>query len=149
MNDRTRPVASDAKEPHPFLLAGPAFTARSRRGNDVAMKSWLLGLVAVGAGGCGTQGYTMSMSTTSPTTGQAEPCDFRVVNIPPQGPFEEIATLTPLDSPASTPEAFKKVVHDDVCRIGGTVVVTEINGFGRYMRGTVLRAVPGQASTQE
>jgi len=26
-----------------------------------------------------------------------------------------------------------------VCRVGGDVVVTEINGNGRYVRGTVLR----------
>jgi hypothetical protein len=91
----------------------------------------------------------MFMSTTSPTTARAEPCDFRVVNLPPQGPFEEIATLTPRDFLESTPDAFKKLVHDDVCRVGGTVVVTEVNSAGGYVRGTVLRGVPTPASTKE
>ena len=114
------------------------------------MKSWLLGLVVIGAVSCAQpQVYTMSMSTTLPTAATAEPCDFRVVNIPPQGPFEEIATLTSRGYFESTPDAFKKDVHDDVCRVGGTVVVTEVNGHGGYVRGTVLRGVPTPASTKE
>ena len=69
-------------------------------------------------------------------------CDFRVVNVLPQGgDLEEIATLTRADGSSLTnePTTFKTAVQVDVCRLGGDVVITEVNGQGYYVRGTVLR----------
>ncbi len=71
----------------------------------------------------------------------------RAINLAPGAGFEEIATLTPSgDVPARTPDQFKAVVRADVCRVGGDVVVTEVNGLGEYVRGTVLRAQAAAAS---
>jgi hypothetical protein len=39
------------------------------------------------------------------------------------------------------PTEFKNAVRADVCRVGGDVVLIETNGFGNYVRGTVLRKV--------
>jgi hypothetical protein len=61
------------------------------------------------------------------------------VNLPPKGDFEEIATLTAETRPVVDPVQFKTAVAADVCRVGGDVVVTEVNGYGQYVRGTVLR----------
>lgn len=65
------------------------------------------------------------------------------MNLPPGTGFEEIATLTPDPDKSwdSDPEAFKEHVRADVCRVGGDLVVTEINAKGFFARGTVLRKV--------
>jgi len=93
--------------------------------------------------------YTTTVSTNQQLVAKPASCDFRVVNLAPtSGGFEEIATLTPKPSlQAWTPESFKTAVHDDVCRLGGDMVVTEINGQGAYVRGTVLRASTAAAAT--
>jgi len=74
-------------------------------------------------------------------------CDFRVINLPPSGDFEEIGTLTHNDGEYGdqTPYEFKVSIRADVCRAGGDLVVTEVNGHGLYVRGTVLkqRSSPG------
>lgn len=87
----------------------------------------------------GCMSYELTPTTTAPTTSKA-PCDFRVVNLPPHGDYEEIAALTPDGRRcAMNPNDFKSAVRDNVCRVGGDVVITEVNGFGCYVRGTVLR----------
>jgi hypothetical protein len=99
--------------------------------------------VACGLTACGPA-FRLTLSTTSSTEPlRAKPpgCEFRVVNIPPQGPYEEIGTLTRASWATNDPVAFKNAVAGDVCRIGGDVVVTEVNGDGIYVRGTVLRKV--------
>lgn len=74
------------------------------------MMSLLVGLVMLGSVSCVQHNsFTLTLSTTAPTTAKAEPCDFRVVNIPPRGPFEEIATSTPWEGVVVRPEVFKKV----------------------------------------
>ena len=93
--------------------------------------------------------YTISISATTALTAKPATCDFRVVALPPSGDgYEEIATLTPRTSSytAADPDWFKKVVREDVCRVGGDMVVTEVNGHGSYVRGTVLRARPATAA---
>ncbi len=92
--------------------------------------------------------YATTVSTNQQLTAKPASCDFRVVNLAPTTTgFEEIATLTPKPSlEAWTPEDFKKAVQADVCRLGGDLVVTEINGQGAYVRGTVLRAAPAAAA---
>lgn len=88
----------------------------------------------------GCMRYELTQTTTTPMRPKVQTCDFRVVNLPPQGDYEEIATLSPTGSKcAMNPNDFKDSVHDDVCRVGGDVVITEVNGFGCYVRGTVLR----------
>jgi hypothetical protein len=94
--------------------------------------------------GCGTipPRYALTKSTMAETLPKAA-CSFRVVNLTPSGPYEEIATLSSEQSwvRAYNPVDFEARVRDQVCSIGGDIVVTEINGNGAYVRGTVLRAV--------
>jgi hypothetical protein len=111
------------------------------------MSKLFLGFVVVGLIGCVR--YEMSVSTTSPTRAKTATCEFRVVNMIPGGNYEEIATLTVSDKAAESPDEFKRAVREDVCRVGGDVVVTEINGLGLYVRGTVLRQQPSPAPVQE
>ncbi len=101
-------------------------------------RCWLSLVVAAGAMGCVS--YQMSVTTPTPGPSRTSTCDFRVLNLPPGGgEYEEIATLTPARGRATTPEEFKEAVKDDVCHVGGDVVLAEINGQGWYVRGTVLR----------
>lgn len=82
----------------------------------------------------------MSTSTSAPLTAKPANCDFRVVNLPPRADeYEEIATLSLASKAADDPDQFKSAVRADVCKVGGDMVVTEVNGAGRYVRGTVLR----------
>jgi len=102
------------------------------------MKLLLAALVVICAEGC--VGYQLSTSSSTPLTAKPADCDFQVANLPPGGDgYEEIATLTPSKGRAVTPDSFKSTVRADVCKVGGDVVVTEINGRGEYVRGTVLR----------
>jgi hypothetical protein len=106
-------------------------------------------LLLIAAAACpGPPKYATTVSTNRPLVAKPATCDFRVVNLAPTtGGFEEIATLTPQPGVvAYTPEAFKQSVQADVCKLGGDLVVTEINGAGAYVRGTVLRASAAAAT---
>ncbi len=91
----------------------------------------------------------MTATTTQPVTAKPSGCDFSVVTLVPQGAHQEIGTLTYEDasgfwsfgpsSHAESPDEFKRAVQAEVCRLGGDIVVTELNGRGQYVRGTVLR----------
>jgi len=84
--------------------------------------------------------YRMTVTSSTEVPPKPVTCDFRVLNLPPTGEdYEEVATLTPSGARSTSPETFKHAVHEDVCRVGGDAVVTEINGQGWYVRGTVLR----------
>jgi hypothetical protein len=102
------------------------------------MKRFTLALV-FSIGCTAHYGYDLSVTATTPTAAKHAPCDFQVVTLPPSSGYEEIGTLSPSGFGAQTADDFKAGVHDDVCRIGGDLVVTEINGKGEYVRGTVLR----------
>jgi hypothetical protein len=65
-------------------------------------------------------------------------CAFEVVAREPAGSFEEVGTVT-VTSATSSPEKFQSAVKEDVCRLGGDAVVTEVNGLGQIVRGVVLR----------
>ncbi len=104
--------------------------------------------------GCGGYHYDLAMTGTAPTAPSAATCDFKVVGLPPQVPFDEVATLTPEVTmfgakAARDPLKFKSAVHDAVCKVGGDVVVTEVNGQGVYVRGTVLRLKQAAAITAD
>ena len=97
----------------------------------------------VGVVGCASGPmYTMSVSATSPLTAKPASCEFKVVALAPTGDgYEEIAILSPQQPSwvAGDPDSFKKEVRSEVCRVGGDLVVTDVNGHGSYVRGTVLR----------
>jgi len=84
--------------------------------------------------------YTYSASASKAALPKPLGCEFRLLNLAPQGGFEEIGMVSaPEGERVDTPEAFKGAISDSVCRAGGDVVITQINGAGYYVRGTVLR----------
>ena len=72
-------------------------------------------------------------------------CDFVVMSTSPSGLYEEIGTLTYGSKTLSTyrasrdPDEFKQAVRGDVCKLGGDVVVTQVDRQGTIVRGAVLR----------
>jgi hypothetical protein len=102
----------------------------------------LLGTSLLAACAISKAQYKLSASAPTQPAPHAATCDFRVVNTIPDGKYDEIATLSidwETGTAAMDPDDFKLRVRPDVCRVGGDVVITEINGYGAYVRGTVLR----------
>lgn len=67
------------------------------------------------------------------------PCDFKVTNgLPAAVDFEEIARLEAEFSPASDLDKLKSTIHDQVCSVGGDLVVGEWDG-SHFMAAIVYR----------
>ncbi len=74
----------------------------------------------------------------TPTPKAMDSCSFEVAAREPAGEFDEIGTVT-VTSATSSPEKFQSAIKEDVCRLGGDAVVTQVNGLGQIIRGVVLR----------
>jgi len=77
-------------------------------------------------------------------TGEAGPakppnCDFVIATTKVDHPYQEIGILDSQQAPPQDAAAFKAKVQPQVCAVGGDAVVTEVNGTGYYVRGTILR----------
>jgi hypothetical protein len=96
------------------------------------------------AGGCGWamyQGYNLERS--APAVPKQGRCEFQVVSSLPHESVQEIGTLSLKngingDVPRDA-SRFRADVHDQVCELGGDVVLTEVNGHGDIVRGIVFR----------
>src|SRR5579883_2698542 len=91
--------------------------------------------------------YHLVRTSTAPVQAKPPTCDFRVVSLPPDGAYAEVATLTPDTTTGEAvmdPEDFKRRLRADVCSVGVYVVVTHINVAVAYERGIVLRRTGGQ-----
>ena len=89
--------------------------------------------------------YTATPSGSHAAHPLGKDCPFDIVTMRPSGPFEEVGQLT-FGSQTDTayrgtndPSEFRQAVAADVCALGGTVVVTDINNGGTIIRGAVLR----------
>ncbi len=98
-------------------------------------------IVAFAVGGCFTASFPLTVSTNKPLAPKPPGCEFLVVGSMPQGNFEEVATVRSTGKGCSDPQEFRMAVREDVCRVGGDVVVTEANGYGNFVRGIVLKKV--------
>jgi hypothetical protein len=78
--------------------------------------------------------------TKTGAVGAAKPanCDFLIATSKVDRAYDEIAIL---DAKiwAEDAASFKQTVGAQVCELGGDAVLAEVNGNGRYVRGTVLR----------
>src|SRR5258708_1449226 len=88
--------------------------------------------------GCGiTYRYR---STTSVAAAPKPPtCQFDVLSMPPDKPYDQIGILKAGDPAAADPEVFADVVRAKVCEAGGDAVVAKVNGLGVYIEGSVIR----------
>ena len=79
--------------------------------------------------------------TNTGAAGLAKPasCDFVIATTKVDRPYDEIAVLDCDANKAGDIGAFKESVRAQVCGVGGDAVIAEVNGYGSYVRGTVLR----------
>ncbi len=68
-------------------------------------------------------------------------CRVRLVASDPGQEYEEIGTLSVDGEPSAfrDPNAFLREAREQICRAGGELVVTQVNGFGSIVRGVVFR----------
>ena len=88
---------------------------------------------------CASYIYTHSADQTYPS--KIENCKFKVVNTAPNpAEYVEIGSINSQDfyANAKNPEDWKSIIAKDVCAAGGDLVVSEINGYGQYIRLTVF-----------
>jgi hypothetical protein len=95
-------------------------------------------------------------STTLSTTGPAQPsrevgCDFQVFTVAPGDGYVEIGTIdvSPGGWGANTYRklpSFKEKVQPYVCRAGGDAVLALANGYGMYIKATILKGTGASAS---
>jgi len=85
--------------------------------------------------------------TKTGTAGPAKPanCEFQIATSKVDRAYDEVAIL---DSKVWSEDAatFKQAVAAQVCELGGDAVIAEVNGNGRYVRGTVLRWKEAEAA---
>lgn len=101
--------------------------------------SVILLAVSMFATSCASYIYTHSADNTYPA--KPENCKFKVVNTAANpAEYIEIGSLnnSAFSFPDTNPEDWKKTIRKEVCGIGGDLVVSEINGGGQYIRGTVF-----------
>jgi len=101
----------------------------------------LLALLVGCGGGSGIK-YTLIPVSPAPVV-PAEPlavnCDFEVFKEAPQGEYDKLADLKPVDFGATSTDEFKFAVQAEVCKAGGEIVVGKVNGAGNYISATVYR----------
>lgn len=88
--------------------------------------------------GCG---YRYTPTTQNAAAAKPANCMFDLLTTRPSRPFVELGVLEPQGSQGKqrTAAAFRDSVAADVCRVGGDAVLTEVNGLGDYVRGTVIK----------
>jgi len=90
--------------------------------------------------------YMASPTGATPAQANAPGCDFAVTATLPVG-YEEVGTLVYGSRTLSSyrasrdPMEFKEAVRADVCRMGGDLVVTQVDAQGTIVRASVLRRV--------
>jgi hypothetical protein len=98
-----------------------------------------LGVLAIGCASMSPNyGLTKSVNNLTP---KAANCEFTVVTVPSDRPQEQVGILDAEMVPyaATTAAEFQDAVRKQVCEVGGDAVLAEINGRGRYVRGTIVR----------
>ena len=103
----------------------------------------LLSSIAISCAACGG-------TTSMARTGAAQParpanCNFQVLTTAPAGGFVEIGTVDVNPGPYGINvfrdvAAFKTHVQPYVCRAGGDAVVAHANGYGMYIKGSILKS---------
>src|SRR4051794_30474248 len=95
---------------------------------------------------CGLQAasYKSTRTGSSAVTPKPANCDFAIITTRTDRPYEEVAILDSKNYMAHDAAEFKEAIKKDVCELGGDAVVAEVNGYGYYPRGTVVRWTDGK-----
>jgi len=88
---------------------------------------------------CDVKNYKVTRTSSAAPTAKPATCDFTIATTKVERPYEEIAILDRQDYLARDAGEFKELIKKDVCALGGDAVFAEVNGYGQYTRGTVLR----------
>jgi len=97
--------------------------------------------------GCVVKNYKVTRTSATASTAKPATCDFTIATTKVERPYEEIAILDRQDYLARDAGEFKELIKKDVCELGGDVVFAEVNGYGQYTRGTVLRWTEAKDAT--
>lgn len=88
--------------------------------------------------------YSITRTGTASLVAKQPGCDFSIVTTKAERPYEEIGIVDFVTGFITGPSArdastFKEAIRGKVCELGGDAVFAEVNGYGQYIRGTVLR----------
>jgi hypothetical protein len=78
--------------------------------------------------GCSFAQVHLTVTTSAPLTPKAKGCEFSVTSVRPERAADDIATLDSGGCHAS--RAFQQAIADDVCKVGGDVVIAQTNDAG-------------------
>jgi hypothetical protein len=98
--------------------------------------------------GCGSTNLT---PVGAPQRPRAETCDFQIFTTAPAEGYIEVATVdVQFGAYASNTftdlTSFKSKIRPYVCRGGGDAAIAVANGYGMYIKATVLKAVASPAT---
>lgn len=102
------------------------------------LKSFLLIILIVTITGCaGRLRYTQ--------TGETYPArpvnsNFQILTTYPNQKFEEIGIID-IEANIRDTASFKEFIQEKVCQVGGDAVIASINGYGMYIKGTVIKYI--------
>jgi hypothetical protein len=100
----------------------------------------LVALVALGQAAC------MQMRTRVTATGPWHPpkppgCSFQMMTALPAANYTEIGVIDVTDNATRIIGRFQHQIAVDVCKLGGDAALAQANGFGYYIKATVLKYV--------
>ncbi|MFY2561204.1 hypothetical protein ACN469_26625 [Corallococcus terminator] len=112
------------------------------------MKLRVAGLLSLALASFGCYSTKYSYARTTQATAEARPatCQVDLFTTRPEGSFVELGVLENRYVPRSTANEFVEAVRSQVCEAGGDAVLAEVNGFGNYIRGTVIRFKQAEAA---
>lgn len=103
-------------------------------------------LLAAGSAACGGQGEYRKTGGTYAPRGPA--CDYRVVRNRVMEPYEELGVVDidafSMGSLPDNEERFRKVVGPMVCGAGGHAVIPQLDAYGHWTHGTIIRFNPSE-----
>lgn len=109
------------------------------------MKSWFVLAVSLVLSGCGSVVYTKTTDLQDIDRGAS--CEFRVLTAVPNEKFQELgvlelnAGLYSKGEWTTSTSQFKEHARPHVCKAGGDAIIGIVNGYGYYVKGTVIRFV--------
>jgi hypothetical protein len=104
---------------------------------------------------CAACGGTTSMARSGPVQpSKPANCNFQALTTSPAGGFVEVGTVDVNPGPYGINvyrdiAKFKTHVQPYVCQAGGDAVVAHANGYGMYIKGSILKSTGAAASAPQ